>query len=160
MQVPGRDYIGVGVGAMVADQTGRFFLARRGQAARNETGMWEFPGGGLDFGERLEDSIIREFEEEYGIRIELFAQLGTFDHFLSAEAQHWVSVTYLARLASGIPAILEPDKCAEIGWFPLDALPSPLTQISLDNVGKYSSRGHCLGNFQRWVKGGAQTEPG
>jgi 8-oxo-dGTP diphosphatase len=159
MPVTGRDHIGVGVGAMVADRAGRFFLAQRGLATRNEAGTWEFPGGRVHFGERMENSIVREFQEEYGIRIELFGQLAAFDHILPAEAQHWVSVTYLARLAAGTPAILEPAKCAEIGWFALDALPSPLSQITLDNVEKYRSDGIRWDNFREWL-GGARGEPG
>ncbi|MCA6073891.1 NUDIX domain-containing protein [Fulvivirga sedimenti] len=31
--------------------------------------LWIPPGGGVDFGERLEDALIREFEEETGMRI-------------------------------------------------------------------------------------------
>ena len=77
-----------------------------------------------------------------------------------AEAQHWVSVTYLARLAAGISVILEPEKCAEIGWFPLDTLPSPLSQISMDNVRKYRSDGGRWDEFREWVTVGALGEPG
>jgi 8-oxo-dGTP diphosphatase len=153
MLVPGRDYIGVGVGAMVAGRASCFLLARRGMAARNEAGTWEFPGGTVEFGERLEDSIVREFREEYGMDIELFGLLGVFDHILPAESQHWVSITYLARHTAGTPTIMEPDKCMEIGWFPLDALPSPLSQITLDNVEKFRKEGTRWSDFQDWVKG-------
>ena len=67
----GHDYIGVGVGAMVFNQEGNVFLARRGPQASNEQGTWEFPGCKVSFGETLADAIVREFEEEYGMTIEL-----------------------------------------------------------------------------------------
>ena len=40
----GYDYIGVGVGAIVFNEAGEVFLARRGPRASNERGTWEFPG--------------------------------------------------------------------------------------------------------------------
>ncbi len=133
---PGKDYIGIGVGAVVSGARNRLFLARRGPAARNETGTWEFPGGEVRYGERLEDAIRREFAEEYGMRIEITGQLGAFDHLLpgEGEGEHWVSVTYLARHSGGEPVIREPLKCSEIGWFPLDALPAPVSVITRSNV--------------------------
>jgi 8-oxo-dGTP diphosphatase len=140
MSVPGRDYIGVGAGAMVSDGAGRFFLSRRGPAARNEVGTWEFPGGAVGFGETMEDAVVREFAEEYGVRIELTGLLGAFDHILPDEGQHWVSVTYVARLTKGEPKIVEPAKCLAIGWFQLDELPSPLSKISIANVAAYRDR--------------------
>lgn len=137
---PGHDYIGVGVGALIFDGQGRVFMARRGPAARNETGFWEFPGGGVEFNERLEDAIRREIREEYGMEIAVEAQLGAFDHILPAEGQHWVSTTFLTRHTSGEPHIREPHKCSAIGWFPLDALPAPLTVVSRENVRVYRAR--------------------
>ncbi|MBE8524787.1 NUDIX domain-containing protein [Amycolatopsis sp. H6(2020)] len=137
MGVPGHDHIGVGVGAVVSDGAGRLFLARRGPAARNEAGSWEFPGGAVGFGELMEDAVVREFAEEYGMRIELTGQLGAFDHLLPEEGQHWVSVTYLAVHAGGEPQIIEEEKCSAIGWFRLDELPSPLSKITVANVAAY-----------------------
>jgi len=110
------------------------FLAQRGQEARNERGLWEFPGGELGYGETLEDAVRRELAEEYGMSVEITAQLGAFDHILPAEGQHWVSVTYLARAAGGEPSIREPGKCSQIGWFGLDALPEPLSAVSVANL--------------------------
>ena len=40
----GKDCIGVGVGAAIRREDGRFFLAKRGAKVRNEVGVWEFPG--------------------------------------------------------------------------------------------------------------------
>ena len=63
----GIDYIGVGSGAIIVNREGKVFLAKRGRDARNESGKWEFPGGGVEFGERLEDALVREVREEYGL---------------------------------------------------------------------------------------------
>ncbi len=131
---PGRDCIGIGVGAVVQDAEGRVFLAQRGPEARNERGLWEFPGGEVGYSESLEAAIRREITEEYGMTIEVTAQLGAFDHILAAEGQHWVSVTYLARATGGEPVIREPGKCSQIGWFDLNELPEPLSDITMANL--------------------------
>jgi len=136
----GFDVIGVGVGAMVFNERGEVFLAQRGPKAKNERGAWEFPGGSVEYGEKLVDAIRREFLEEYGMVIAIDELLSVDDHILPDEGQHWVSPTYIARHISGEPRIMEPEKCAAIGWFPLDNLPAPLSVITQANVAAYQAR--------------------
>src|SRR4051812_30827078 len=112
--IPGRDYIGVGVGAMVFDAAGRVFLAQRGPQARNERGAWEFPGGKVDWGETLAAAICRESAEEYAITIVPLELLGVPAHTLPDEGQHWISPPFTARHSGGTPRICEPAKCAAI----------------------------------------------
>ncbi len=137
---PGRDYIGVGVGAMVFNDRSEVFLAQRGPKAGNERGCWEFPGGRVEFGEKLADAIRREFREEYGADIEVMELLTVNDHILPEEGQHWVSPTFLCRLVGGDPQIQEPEKCTGIGWFQLDSLPAPLSVITRNDVSVYLSK--------------------
>ena len=136
----GVDYIGVGVGAVILNEDGRLFLALRGPAAKNERGLWEFPGGSVEFGERLADALRREILEEYGVQIEVGDLLDVVDHLLPAEGQHWVSPTFICRLVSGEPTIREPGKCAAIGWFALDELPANLTVVTQANLAHYRQR--------------------
>src|SRR3972149_1501849 len=111
MMKRGIDYIGVGVGAIIVDDKGRLFLSRRGPLAKNERGLWEFPGGSVEFGEKLTDALKREMLEEYGIEIEVRHLLDVADHILPDEGQHWVSPTYVCAITSGGRQILEPGKC-------------------------------------------------
>lgn len=113
----GVDYIGVGVGAVIFNGEGRVFMAKRGPKAKNEIGKWEFPGGGVEFGEKLKETIVREMKEEFGITIEPLSLLGVNDHIIPDEKQHWVSPSFICRIVSGSPAILEPGKLDKIGWF-------------------------------------------
>ena len=133
----GIDYIGVGVGAIIIDKQGRLFLARRGAKAKNERGLWEFPGGSVEFGETMESALRREMREEFGIEIIVGKLLDVVDHILKEEGQHWISPTFLCTIAVGEPCIMEPEKCAEIGWFRTDEVPKELTQISRENLAHY-----------------------
>jgi len=138
--IAGRDYIGVGVGAIVFNSQGQVFLSKRGPKAKNERGCWEFPGGSVEFGEMLSAAIKREFIEEYGMEIEIVNLLNVSDHILPAEQQHWVSPTFIARHIGGTPKIVEPEKCTEIGWFWLSDLPTPLSKVTQDDVKNYQAK--------------------
>ncbi len=133
----GVDYIGVGVGALIVDDQGRLFLARRGPLAKNERGLWEFPGGSVEFGETLADALQREMREEYGLEITVGQLLDVIDHILPEEHQHWVSPTFICTVMSGEPSIKEPGKCTEIGWFAPGAVPADLTVITRLNLEHY-----------------------
>lgn len=140
----GVDYIGVAVGAMIFNDKGELFLSKRSQNTKNEHGCWEIPGGSVDFGETLSNTVIREIKEEYGVEIDIIEQYPASDHFIPAEKQHWVATTFLVNIKTGqIPRIMEPHKCDGIGWFALDNLPTPLsiiTQTDLDYFNQKKSK--------------------
>lgn len=61
------------MGAAVVDSLGhptRLLVARR-SAPPQFAGMWEFPGGKVEAGERCEDALLRELEEELGVTARL-----------------------------------------------------------------------------------------
>ncbi len=118
----GVDYIGVGIGVVLFNKEGKIFLSKRGKNSRNEVGKWECPGGGLEFGDSFEDTIIREIKEEFGVEIEVFDQLTTINHLIPDEKQHWVALCFVGRIKKGVPKIMEPDKSDEIGWFTIDEM--------------------------------------
>ena len=48
------------------DKDGRVLLAQRPEG-KSMAGLWEFPGGKVEPGERPEEALIRELQEELGI---------------------------------------------------------------------------------------------
>jgi 8-oxo-dGTP diphosphatase len=102
---------------------------------RNERGKWETPGGGSELGETMAQTLKREMKEEYGIEVEPVELLHVVDHIIKEEGQHWVAITYICRVVSGEPTIMEEGKCDAIGWFDLDQASSmPLSLIGEEDV--------------------------
>lgn len=52
----------------LVDVDGRVLLAER-PAGKTMAGLWEFPGGKVEAGERPEQTLIRELREELGIEV-------------------------------------------------------------------------------------------
>lgn len=52
----------------LVDPDGRVLLAQR-PPGKSMAGLWEFPGGKVEAGERPEDALIRELHEELGITV-------------------------------------------------------------------------------------------
>lgn len=132
---PGKDFIGVGVGAVIRNPAGEVLLMKRGLKAKNETGTWIIPGGAVEFGEAMAGAMAREVKEELGIEIKVLRQYGCADHIMPKENQHWVSTIFECEIIAGEPQILEPEKCSEIGWFALEKIRElPLGVIMKENL--------------------------
>jgi 8-oxo-dGTP diphosphatase len=94
----------VGVGAVIVDDAGRVLLVRRGQEPL--VGQWSLPGGALELGERLEDGVRREVEEETGLKVEPIEILEVFDHIAYQDDSrrvrfHYVLIDYWCRVTGG-----------------------------------------------------------
>lgn len=115
----------VGCGAAILNDAGELLLIQR--LRKPETGAWGLPGGKIDFGERAEVAVVREIEEELGIEIAL-SGLACFSEIIDGgDGRHWVSPIFAARVVSGEPKLMEPEKHGGWGWFALDDLPDKIT---------------------------------
>lgn len=57
------------VAVALVDADGRILIAQRPEG-KQLAGLWEFPGGKVEPGERPEETLIRELREELGIDVE------------------------------------------------------------------------------------------
>ena len=62
--------------------------------------------------------------EELGITLKDIQFLACSNMRLSGK--HYIDITFTAKIESGEPKIMEPDKIASLGWYDLDKLPTPL----------------------------------
>jgi 8-oxo-dGTP diphosphatase len=113
-----------GCGAVILRGQALFLLQR---VKEPEAGHWGLPGGKVDWGEPVGDAIEREIAEELGIRVRGKRLLCVVDMIDRGDGEHWISPVYLVTAFDGEPTNREPAKHTGVGWFSLDALPSPLT---------------------------------
>jgi mutator protein MutT len=133
----GKDYIGVGCGPLIINDNNETLLLKRSSNAKNEIGLWQKPGGEVEFGETVIEAIKRETKEEIGVDLEILDFLGYTDHIIKGEEQHWVAFNYLAKISNGTPQILEPHKFDELQWFDLENLPEKTNQTTKEAVARY-----------------------
>ena len=136
----GKDYIGVGCGALIVNDKNQTLLLLRGAKSKNEAGFWNQPGGAVEFGEKIEEAVLREIKEELDIEIKIIKFLVFTDQILKTEGQHWVALSFLAKIEKGQPKIMEPEKIAQIKWFNLNDPPEKLTQTTKDSIKAYLSK--------------------
>src|SRR3989338_7456222 len=96
---PGIDFIGVSVFFFCHDGKD-FLLHKRSDKCRDEIGHWDFGGGQLELGERLEQAVIREVKEEYvGIgKIEKQFPAHSLLRKENGIKTHWLIITFLVKV--------------------------------------------------------------
>jgi ADP-ribose pyrophosphatase YjhB (NUDIX family) len=109
----------IGVGVLVF-RDDHILLIERG----NEPGLgkWTVPGGLVELGESLEDSVHREISEECGIRICGLQQVDIFQ-FIELDDDdvvkyHYVVIDYLADYLAG--RLRARSDVERAGWFKAD----------------------------------------
>lgn len=85
-------------------------------------GKWALPGGFVDMDETLDHAVVRELEEEAGIRIDGFQQLYTFGNPERDPRGRNITVVFLKEISEKI-YLSAGDDAAEAGWFDVKNLP-------------------------------------
>ncbi|MGG4606346.1 NUDIX domain-containing protein [Paenalcaligenes sp. Me131] len=122
-------------GAVIINNNNILLLKRK---KNPESNHWGIPGGKIDWMEKIEDAVTRETLEETGLQLTSLYLLVNVNHFDSERNEHWLAGVYLATSYLGEAHLQEPEKHAELGWFPLDNLPTPLTQATQQAVAAYT----------------------
>ncbi|HET7849574.1 MAG TPA: 8-oxo-dGTP diphosphatase MutT [Pseudolabrys sp.] len=93
------------------DPDGRILIAQR-PAGKPMAGLWEFPGGKVEHGERPEQTLIRELKEELGIGVseDCLAPLTFASH--SYPDFHLLMPLYVCRRWQGIVTAREKQQLA------------------------------------------------
>jgi 8-oxo-dGTP diphosphatase len=114
----------------LVDADGKVLVAER-PAGKAMAGLWEFPGGKIEAGERPEESLVRELREELGIDVRAAAlEPLTFASHAYPDF-HLLMPLFLCRQWAGEPKALEH---AGLRWVDAEALgrlPMPEADLPL-----------------------------
>ncbi|XP_054706085.1 nucleotide triphosphate diphosphatase NUDT15-like [Uloborus diversus] len=117
---------GVGVAAIVtSDKHPRCVILgkRKGKIG---SGLYQLPGGHLEFGESWEDAAIREVLEETGLHITNICFCGAVNSVVPEIDYHYVTIFMkgsIEQCGPSEPQNLEPDKCEGWEWIEWGDLP-------------------------------------
>ena len=112
------------------DADGRVLIAQRPEG-KSMAGLWEFPGGKVDPGERPEDALIRELKEELGIVVKeaCLAPLTFASH--TYEDFHLLMPLYVCRRWEGTVTPREGQKLSWVRPNRLRDYPMPPADVPL-----------------------------
>jgi 8-oxo-dGTP pyrophosphatase MutT (NUDIX family) len=108
--------------AVVVDQHGRILLHRR---VDNE--LWSIPGGGMEVGESIAETIVREVEEETGLKVEPERVVGIYTNprhvvaYPDGEVRQQFSICFACRIVGG-QLLDHADESLEVGFYRPDEI--------------------------------------
>ncbi len=116
------------VGALVVNPRSEVLIVR----TTKWRGTWGVPGGKLDWGESLEEALLREFREEVALDLEQVRFALLQEAILDAQFHvpaHFVLVNYYAFSASSL--VVPNEEIVEWAWVPpQQALTYPLNNFT------------------------------
>jgi 8-oxo-dGTP pyrophosphatase MutT (NUDIX family) len=119
----------VAASAVVTDAQGRILLERR-----RDNGLWALPGGGMDLGDSLPGTAVREVKEETGLDVEVTGLVGTYTDprhiiaYADGEVRRQFNVCFTARITGGELAI--SDESTELRF----VAPGELDQLAMHHT--------------------------
>lgn len=114
------------IGVAVVIRRGGLVLLGKRRSATHGDGVWQFPGGHLEWGESPSACAQREALEEAGMLVTIDGDGPWTNDLFEAEQRHYVTLFVIAHCDEREPTVCEPDKCERWEWFAWDALPEPL----------------------------------
>lgn len=118
------------VACALVDTDNRVLVTRRPEG-KQLAGLWEFPGGKLEPGERPEEALVRELKEELGIvtKVPCLAPLTFASH--AYDDFHLLMPLYVCRRWEGTPESREGQAMKWVRPAALRDLPMPPADIPL-----------------------------
>ncbi len=137
-----------GARIVIEDAEGRVLLH-----LRSDFNVWGLPGGNAEVGEDLTSVIVREAEEEVGLRVKDARPFGFASNpqsesitYPNGDRGQYFVLMYYARTWEGEARVAD-DESHAVGWFAPDALPSNMLSNMRRSVEVFQ-RFKATGEFQ------------
>jgi 8-oxo-dGTP diphosphatase len=121
------------------DGATKIFLPKRADTKKFLPGIYELPGGHIDFGEDIVDGLKREIVEELGVRIAVGDPISAFTYMNGVKGSHSIEVLYFATLVDPPDKIrINPADHSGFMWVGRDELGcvEPMTDIERSSAMK------------------------
>jgi len=95
----------------------KVFLPKRADTKKFLPGVFELPGGHIDFGEDIVEGLKREIMEEFGMRVSVGDPFAAFTYTNEIKGSHSIEVIYFAEFADPLENItIHPDDHSRYEW--------------------------------------------
>ncbi|MCD6468472.1 MAG: NUDIX hydrolase [Thermoplasmata archaeon] len=84
-------------------------------------GKWALPGGFVNYGEKVEDAVIREVKEETGVSTRIIKLFGVYSDPSRDPRGHTISVVFILKPET--EEVKGGDDAVDARFFPLDSIP-------------------------------------
>lgn len=132
-------YYRVSIKALILDEQRRFLLIKE------ENGMWELPGGGLDFGEDIHEAMKRELKEEMGLESTHIATNPSY--FITAkhdDKEAWYANVMYEVSVKNLDFV-PSEECLEIRYFTVnEAVKVPMYAKGKEFIKQYDPKNHNI----------------
>lgn len=95
------------VAAVIENKEGKIVIAKRNHK-KAQGNLWEFPGGKIEAGEKREEALVRELQEEMGITIKVMEFLGEKEYHYPEKTINLI--VYTAVIEKGDISLLEHEE--------------------------------------------------
>lgn len=109
---------------------GEILLLRR--AAEPRKGYWDLPGGFVELGETLEESMLREMQEEVGFRTHRLRYVSSCPGRYQYHDENYHILTFLFYARTSRTRIIKTDEFSEARFFARHKI--PLTKIAFPGL--------------------------
>lgn len=104
--------------AVVFNDEGKILMSRRNEYRSNFHKLWQFPGGGIEFGEDPKDALIREVKEETGVNVKLLSKHPfAFNYADPLTNSHIIVLGYVAKYVDGDIDTTKDQNTGDAQWF-------------------------------------------
>lgn len=87
-------------------------------------GQWSLPGGFIEYNERVEDALVREVEEETGLKVKPIKVLNVYSNPTRSPVKHVITICYHCTIEGGV--LKSSKENMETRFFSLDQLPEEM----------------------------------
>jgi 8-oxo-dGTP diphosphatase len=129
------------VDIILSDHSNKVLIIKRKKDPFKD--YFSLPGGFVNEGEKIEDAVKREAEEELLVKVEPIDILGVYSDPKRDPRGHIISITFIAKISSGEPKA--GDGVAELRWLEIN---------DLKNIEFGFDHSKILTDYQTWQKNG------
>ncbi|MGC9518203.1 MAG: NUDIX domain-containing protein [Desulfuromonadaceae bacterium] len=114
-------HIKTSVVACIIDEQQRILLTKRNIPPF--FGQWVMPGGKIDHGESIASALMREVQEEVGLKVKTGTLVDIYEHLAVGERNDHYIILYYRALPLSMDININPAELSEARWFAGDELP-------------------------------------